>query len=201
MSSDSPSSMVTTRRGSPIRRAIAVAATASGGATTAPSANAAAQVRPGTTACTTSADADRGEGDQADREQQDRPPVGVEVDQRGLQRGGVEQRRQEPHQHHLGGQAAPRGRRAGRTLPAPRATSTSGAGRSNLRERPATAMTTDASTARVRAKCTHPLFRKPPSASGLPSRAPGRRACPAPSPPGSDGARRRSARARPSRRR
>ena len=39
----SPSRMVTTRRGSPIRRAIAVADTASGGATTAPSATQAAQ--------------------------------------------------------------------------------------------------------------------------------------------------------------
>src|SRR6478752_2567152 len=42
LTSDSPSRTVTTRRGSPIRRAIVVAATASGGATTAPSANAAA---------------------------------------------------------------------------------------------------------------------------------------------------------------
>ena len=41
-SSDSPSRTVTIRRGSPICRAIAVAATASGGATTAPNANAAA---------------------------------------------------------------------------------------------------------------------------------------------------------------
>ena len=39
---DSPSRMVTTRRGSPIRRATAVAATASGGATTAPRAKATA---------------------------------------------------------------------------------------------------------------------------------------------------------------
>ena len=39
---DSPSRIVTIRRGSPIRRATAVAATASGGATTAPSANATA---------------------------------------------------------------------------------------------------------------------------------------------------------------
>ena len=40
---DSPSRMVTIRRGSPIRRAIDVAATASGGATTAPMASAAHQ--------------------------------------------------------------------------------------------------------------------------------------------------------------
>ena len=42
-SSDSPSKIVTTRRGSPTRRAIVVAATASGGATTAPKANARAK--------------------------------------------------------------------------------------------------------------------------------------------------------------
>ena len=42
LNSDSPSRIVTTRRGRPVRRAIAVAATASGGATTAPSATAAA---------------------------------------------------------------------------------------------------------------------------------------------------------------
>ena len=41
-SSDSPSSTVTMPRGSPMRRAMAVAATASGGATTAPNATAAA---------------------------------------------------------------------------------------------------------------------------------------------------------------
>ena len=40
LSSDSPSRIVTMRRGRPIRRPIAVAATASGGATTAPIANA-----------------------------------------------------------------------------------------------------------------------------------------------------------------
>ena len=55
LSSDSPSRTVTIRRGSPIRRAIAVAATASGGATTAPIANAAGQDRPGSRGWTTSA--------------------------------------------------------------------------------------------------------------------------------------------------
>ena len=49
---DSPSRMVTIRRGSPIRRPIEVAATASGGATTAPIANAAHQSMPGSNACT-----------------------------------------------------------------------------------------------------------------------------------------------------
>ena len=48
-SSDSPSRIVTIRRGMPIRRAIAVAETASGGATTAPRAKAAGQVTAGMT--------------------------------------------------------------------------------------------------------------------------------------------------------
>ena len=47
LSSDSPSRIVTIRRGSPIRRPIAVAATASGGATTAPIMKAAGQPRSG----------------------------------------------------------------------------------------------------------------------------------------------------------
>ena len=53
LSSDSPSRIVTTRRGRPIRLATAVAATASGGATTAPIAMAAAQPMSGTSHCTT----------------------------------------------------------------------------------------------------------------------------------------------------
>src|SRR3954447_12416817 len=52
LNSDSPSRIVTIRRGSPIRRPIAVAATASGGATTAPIAREAHQSRPGSKACT-----------------------------------------------------------------------------------------------------------------------------------------------------
>jgi hypothetical protein len=51
LSSDSPSRIVTIRRGRPIRRPIAVAATASGGATTAPIANEAAHGRSGTSQC------------------------------------------------------------------------------------------------------------------------------------------------------
>lgn len=50
--SDSPSRIVTRRRGSPMRRPIAVAATASGGATTAPIARAAGQPRSGSSQCT-----------------------------------------------------------------------------------------------------------------------------------------------------
>ena len=52
LSSDSPSSTVTMRRGRPIRRPTAVAATASGGATTAPIARAPGQPTPGSSACT-----------------------------------------------------------------------------------------------------------------------------------------------------
>ena len=43
-----------------------------------------------------------GEDDQSDRQQQDRSPVGVEVDEGGLHRGGVQQRRQQAEQHHVG---------------------------------------------------------------------------------------------------
>ena len=55
--SDSPSTTTTTRRGSPSREAIAVAATGSVGETIAPSTNAAAHDMPGTTAWTTTATA------------------------------------------------------------------------------------------------------------------------------------------------
>ena len=53
LSSDSPSRIVTMRRGRPIRRATAVAATASGGATTAPIAKAAGHPTLGSRVCTT----------------------------------------------------------------------------------------------------------------------------------------------------
>ena len=53
LSRDSPSRIVTIRRGRPIRRPIAVAATASGGATTAPIANESPQDRSGTSQCAT----------------------------------------------------------------------------------------------------------------------------------------------------
>ncbi len=52
LSSDSPSRIVTIRRGRPIRRPIEVAATASGGATTAPIASAIAHEMPGISQCT-----------------------------------------------------------------------------------------------------------------------------------------------------
>ena len=55
--SASPSTTVTTRRGSPIRPAIAVAATGSVGETIAPSRNAASHEKPGMTSCATTATA------------------------------------------------------------------------------------------------------------------------------------------------
>ena len=42
-----------------------------------------------------------GEGDQADRQQQDRATVRVEVDQARLERCGVQQRREQAEEHHL----------------------------------------------------------------------------------------------------
>ena len=94
---------MTTRRGRPIRRAMAVAATASGGATTAPSANAAANgtgsshhvTRPTPSAVKITSPTERNA---------DGAAVLLEVDQGAADRGGVQQRWQQPHQHHLGGQ-------------------------------------------------------------------------------------------------
>ena len=50
------------------------------------------------------AHAERGEDHQPDREEPDGTAVLLEVDQGAADRGGVQQRRQQPHQHHLGGQ-------------------------------------------------------------------------------------------------
>ena len=140
LTSDSPSSIVTTRRGRPIRRAMAVAATASGGATTAPRANAAANGT-GSSHQVSRPTPTRGEDDQPDRQEPDRPAVRPEVDQRGADRRGVQQRRQQADQHHFGGQVAPRGRTAGTRPPTPTSVSSSGADRSNRRASPATAVT------------------------------------------------------------
>ena len=131
LSSDSPSRIVTIRRGSPIRRAIAVAATASGGATTAPTAMASGHEIAGTSQCTTAPTPERREEHQPDREQQDRPPVGVEVDQRRLQRGGVQQRGQEARAAPPRPRGAPPARTAGRSRrPRPGSAAAGRAGRS-----------------------------------------------------------------------
>ena len=105
-----------------------------------------AQEMPGRIACTTIADADGGEDDQADREQQDRAPVGVEVDQRGLDRGGVQQRRQQPEQHDVRLEVDLRHPRQRTTPPTPTAISSRGAGTSR---RSATAVTARTPTARA----------------------------------------------------
>ena len=89
------------RRGMPTRRATVVAATASGGATTAPRAKPAASEMPGHDPPRQQADGDRRERDQPDRQQRDRAAVGLEVDQGGADRGGVEQRWQQPDEHEV----------------------------------------------------------------------------------------------------
>ena len=63
------------RRGSPSRRPIAVADTASGGATIAPSTSAAARVSSGTVVIGDEADGERRRQWQPDREPADRPDV------------------------------------------------------------------------------------------------------------------------------
>ena len=130
LSSDSPSRIVMIRRGSPIRRPIAVAATASGGATTAPIANASAQDEVGQQQLGDDRDPGGGEDDQPDRQQQDRPAVGVEVDERRALRGGVEQRRQQPEEHDLLGLRWICGTCGTYDAATPTTTSRSGAGRS-----------------------------------------------------------------------
>ena len=97
---DSPSRIVTTRRGRPIRRATAVAATASGGATTAPERDGRregdADEPPGH-----QPDPGGGEDDEPDGQQPDDVLVGAEVDERGADRRRVEQGRQDAEQDQL----------------------------------------------------------------------------------------------------
>ena len=97
----SPSRMVTIRRFRPIRRATAVAAIASGGATTAPSAKQAASGTCGSSAFTTKPDDGRDEQHVPDGQQQDRPQVVPERRHRGLDGGDEQQRRQDPDDHQV----------------------------------------------------------------------------------------------------
>ena len=97
----SPSRMVTIRRGMPTRRATAVAATASGGATTAPSASAAGTARLGEQPDGDGRDRQRRDEDQPDRQRQDRAHVAAHVDERRPDGRGVEQGRQEPREREL----------------------------------------------------------------------------------------------------
>ena len=79
-------------RGSPTRRPIAVAATASVGLTTAPRAVASANEMPGNSQCTT-APIDQGRDDDEDHRQPgDQAEVAAQVDDREVDRRGVEQR-------------------------------------------------------------------------------------------------------------
>ena len=132
LSSDSPSRIVTIRRGSPIRRPIAVAATASGARPRHRSRGdrptrrrAAAGARPSPTP-------KRRERDQPDRQQQDRPPVGALKSTSDVPCAAeYKQRRQQPEQHDVLGELDLRAP-SGRTTPTtPTRISRNGAGTSS----------------------------------------------------------------------
>ena len=116
LKSDSPSRIVTIRRGRPIRRPIAVAATASGGATTAPIAIAAHQSMPGRRAWTSTPTPSVVKTTRPTLSSRIDAAVGVEVDERGLDRRGVQQRRQQAEQYDVRAEVDGRARR-GRTTP------------------------------------------------------------------------------------
>jgi len=97
----SPSRIVTMRRGTPTRWKIAVAATASGGATIAPRAKAPAQPSAGTKHVGDRGDDGRGEDHQAEREQDDRPQVRLELADRREVATREEQRRKEHEEHEI----------------------------------------------------------------------------------------------------
>ena len=94
----SPSMIASARRGTPKRRPIADAASGSVGETTAPSTNAAAQ-RQVDRVVADDRDGDHRRRHEADREQRDRPQVLTELAQSGVERGRVEERRQDAEQH------------------------------------------------------------------------------------------------------
>ena len=86
-------------------RSTAVAATASGGATMAPSAMAGAHGIAGTSARATDGDRGGGEADRDDDQARDRRPVVLEIAQRRVVRGVEQDRRDEQRQRQLGRQA------------------------------------------------------------------------------------------------
>ena len=100
--SDSPSRIVTTRRGSPIRRPIAVAATASGGATTAPIANEAAHEMPGRSSCTRAPMPTVVKATSPIDSRRMGRRLALKSTSEALDRGRVQQRRQHAEQHDLG---------------------------------------------------------------------------------------------------
>ena len=104
LKSDSPSRIVTIRRGRPIRRPIDGGGDRVRGRDDGADRERRPPVDAGQQRVHEPADAEGREDDEADAEQEDRAPVGVEVDERGLDRGGVEQRRQQAEQHDIGGE-------------------------------------------------------------------------------------------------
>ena len=88
--------------GRPARRPTASAATGSGGATAAPSATPAASVAPVDEQVEADADQQRGGQHQQHRQADHGAQVAPDVEQRGVQRGAVEQRRDDERQDELG---------------------------------------------------------------------------------------------------
>ena len=99
----SPSIIVTTRRGTPSRRAIDVAASGSVGETTAPSTNAAATSSPSTSACATTATPTVVAATSPIASSEIGAEVRAQVAQRREERRRVEQRRQEGDSTSSGG--------------------------------------------------------------------------------------------------
>ena len=103
----SPSSTTMSRRGRPRRRTMASGATASVGATMAPSTKPTASGMP-STKCATAATAQAGEDDAAEREQRDRAQVEAEFAPAHGDAGRIDQRRQNAEQHQFRRQLDPR---------------------------------------------------------------------------------------------
>ena len=97
----SPSTMVTSLRGTPRRRAIEVAARGSVGETIAPEHERAGPREAVDERVRDDGDADGRRDDEPDREQPDRPHVRAQVAERGEERGAVEERRQDAEEDEL----------------------------------------------------------------------------------------------------
>ena len=157
LTSDSPSRIVTIRRGSPIRRATAVAATASGGATTAPRANATAKGTPSIHQVTRPTPGG-GEQHQPHRQAEDRGPVGAEVHERRADRRGIQQGRQQADEHDLGAQLRLGDERDVADRRPPRRAATRGAATRNRWANPATTMTVPMMATMAPAVSTRPIL-------------------------------------------
>ena len=97
----SPSTIVTSLRGTPSRRAIEVAASGSVGETIAPRTNALGHERSSMNACATTATPTVVAADESDREQADRSDVRPEITERREERRAVEQRREDAEEDEL----------------------------------------------------------------------------------------------------